>query len=255
MDSRLILTVFCGAAEFFALCRLVLCGVSRSYPWFVAYLAAGFAQSFVWLAGGPKDPAYAFLYAVTMPIIVALRIAIVLEFWRALMSKYSGIENVSKSLGLIVVVLAFLISLAGGFDTLHIWGVPWNRSAYHAVSLAIRYSGSVLCIVCSLLSLFAVCFREGVPSNLIRHGFLLTAYFGSIAAGFVVMNLVRGSAPLVGAIMTGSAAGLYVLWGLLLTRPGEGVHEASPVTREDLDRIGRLHLRLFSMGRTRLNRA
>jgi len=36
-----------------------------------------------------------------------------------------------------------------------------------------------------------------------------------------VMNFVRGSAPLVGALLAGSSAGLYVLWGVLLSEPGE----------------------------------
>src|SRR5262249_4103689 len=122
---------------------------------------------------------------------------------------------------------------ASGLDSLKLFGSSPKRLAYYGLSLALRYSGSGLCVICSSLAIFTLMYPRSVSKNAIRHAFLLTAYFASIALGFLAMNYVRGSAPLVGAILSGSSAGLYVLWGILLSEPGETARVSAPAAQPE----------------------
>jgi len=221
MDVRLVLTMTCSAAELFALERLIATKIYRSYPWFVVYLVAGFLQSFAWLAGSPDSAGYLKAYRLTTPFIMALQAVVVLELWRVLMSCYRGIHRISHALGLIILALAVLLSSLSGFDGLVMRGQPLSRISYHWLMWSVRYNGSILCIACVLLALWASIFDHGVPRNTIRHAQLLSGYFASIAVGYLVLNLVRGVADQVGIATTLLAAAFYVAWGVLMTRQGQ----------------------------------
>lgn len=222
MDPRLFLNVASAAAGIFALFRLFGTGVHRSYPWFAVYLGAAALQCFGWLAGGPRDRMYAIVWGVSTAVLLGLRIVVVIELWCKL-AAHPRVAMISRSFTWMVLVLAGAVAAASGLDSLKFHGQSPQRLAFYCLSIASRYSGSALCVICSSLALFAVLFPRGIATNVVRHGLLLTAYFGTIAAGFLAMNFFRGSAPLVGALLSGSSAGLYVLWGLLLTEPGECV--------------------------------
>jgi hypothetical protein len=234
MDPRLALNIASAAAGLFALCRLFYTHANRSYPWFAVYLAAAALQSFVWLAGGPADHRYVLAWASSTAILLGLRIVIAIELWLKMMPAYRSVEALSKGSIWIVIALALAVSAASGLDTLRFHGVSPQRVAFYCISLAARYSGSSLCVVCSCLCVFAMLFPRSVPRNAVKHAFLLTAYFATIAAGYLAMHFDRGSAPLVGALMTGSSAGLYVLWGTLLSQPGERV----PARLSTLPQVG-----------------
>jgi hypothetical protein len=221
MDSLLVLTILSSAAGLFALCRFILAGAHRSFPWFTVYLGAAALQSLVWLAGGPTDRRYVLVWASSTAILLGLRIVIVIELWRKLTPAYRNVESISRPFVWVVLVLALAVSAASGLDSLRFFGLSPQRLAYHCISLALRYSSSTLCVLCSCMSLFAIVFPRDIPRNALRHAFLLTAYFATIAIGFLAMHYDRGSAPLVGALMTGSSAGLYVLWGVLVSASGE----------------------------------
>ena len=221
MGSLLVLTVASAAAGVFAVSRFIASRAYRSYPWFVVYLSAGALQSLGWLFGEPSDHRYIWFYACSMALLLALRIAIVVELWNKLVPSYERAALLSRSAVWAILAAALAVSAASGFDTLRFFGLPANRLAFHTISFGVRYSGSALCVICSCLALFTVLFPRDVPQNAVRHALLLTAYFATIAAGFLAMHYVRGSAELVGALMTGSSAGLYVLWGMLVSAPGE----------------------------------
>jgi hypothetical protein len=72
-----------------------------------------------------------------------------------------------------------------------------------------------------ILAWWASFFDHGVPENTIRHAQLLSMYFGSVALGYLIMNLARGTAPVVGACTTGAAAACYVVWGVAMKKKGE----------------------------------
>ena len=84
-----------------------------------------------------------------------------------------------------------------------------------------------LCIATSLLAVWASLFNRRLPPYLTRHAYLLACYFGSIAAGYMVMNLHLLRAQLVGELTVGCAAGLYLLWGILTNGYDEDAPEES----------------------------
>lgn len=221
MDPRLVLTMTCSAAELFACWRLLATRVHRSYPWFTAYLVAGFLQSFVWLAGSPATHAYLVAYRWTTPFIMALQVLIVLELWRALMSCYAGIHRISHLLEIIILALAVLVASSTGFDGLTMHGQSVSLISYHWLMWSVRYTGSILSVACILLAAWASAFNHGVPPNRIRHGQLLAGYFGSIAIGYLLLNLGYGTADTIGVCTTLAAAGFYVAWGVTLSAEGE----------------------------------
>lgn len=213
-------TIVCAAAELFAFCRLLAIRAQRTYPWFVTYLLAGFLQSFIWLAGPPKTHAYLIAYRWTTPFIIALQAVVVLELWRSLMACYRGIHSISKWLGVLILLFGAAVAFSTGFDGLKMHGQPLERITFHWLFWAVRYTGSILCIVCVALAAWAAAFDHGVPRNTIRHAELLAFYFGSQAAGFLVINLVRGTSPVVGIFTTLAAAAFYIAWGVRLTAGG-----------------------------------
>ena len=221
MDPRLVLTILSAAAELFAFYRLVTIRGHRTFPWFATYLIAGCAQSFVWLVGSPESRAYLTAYRWTMPVMLALQCVIVLELWRRLMSCYRGIHHISHSLGAVILVVAMAASFSTGFDGLSMWGHPLKTTTFHWLMWAVRYTASVLFVASVILAWWASTFDHGVPENTIRHARLLAGYFGSVAAGYLVVNLAPGTAPVMGACLTGAAAGFYVLWGVLLKPSGQ----------------------------------
>ncbi|HTS76060.1 MAG TPA: hypothetical protein VMG40_07645 [Bryobacteraceae bacterium] len=231
MDPRLIATVVCAAAELFAVFRLVAIRAHRAYPWFVTYLIAGLLQSFIWLAGPTTSVAYVRAYRWTMPVIIALQAVVVLELWRSLLSCYRGIHRISKWLGVLVLLVGAGVAFSTGFDHLQMHGEPIKLVTFHWLMWAARYTGSILCIVCALLSFWAVIFDHGVPRNTSRHGELLAFYFGTQAIGFLVINLTHGTSPTVGIYTTLAAAAFYVVWGFRLTVDGNVPTERLMVRR------------------------
>ena len=221
MDPRLAVTLVCAAAELFACVRLIETRVYRSYPWFIAYLVTGFLQSFIWLAGSPSTHAYLMVYRWTTPLVMGLQVLVVLELWRGLMSCYRGIYQISHALGIGIMTLAVLIASSTGFDGLAMHGQSISLISFHWLIWSVRYTGSILSIACILLAWWASTFDHGVEPNRIRHAQLLAGYFGSIAIGYLVLNLRLGSAETVGICTTLSAAGFYVAWGWMLGRDGE----------------------------------
>jgi hypothetical protein len=230
MDPRLALTVLCSGAELFAFGRLVRAGVHRVLPWFTIYLAAGFAQSFIWLAGPPRSHAYANAYGLTAPLIIGLQILVFLELWRKLILRYPGADRAVKALGVAIVGASIALGLLGGVDGLALQVGLSHVLLFRWMSWVIRYSATVLCIASSLLAVWASIFEAKLPRYLTRHAYLLACYFGSIAAGYLLMNLDLLRPVHVGEITVGCAATLYILWGILTNgyRDGDPQESGKP---------------------------
>lgn len=230
MDPRLVLTVLCSAAELFAFYRFVRARVHRILPWFSAYLVVGFAQSFVWLVGPPGSHAYTNAYGLTTPLVIGLQIGVFLEVWRKLFMRSSRTDRAAKALGLAIIGASIALGLLSGVDGLALHMGLSRRLFFQWISWIIRYSATVLCIASSLLAVWASTFESRLPRFLQRHAYLLACYFGSIAAGYLMMNLDLLPARLAGELTVGSAAGLYLLWGILTT---DLDHPASEEPRKD----------------------
>lgn len=199
----------------------------RVLPWFSAYLILGFAQSFIWLAGPPRSHAYASAYGLTTPLVIGLQIAVFLEVWRKLILQYSRTDRAVQALGLAIIGASAALGLLSGVDGLALHVGLSRRYLFEWISWITRYSATVLCIASSLLAVWASTFDRGLPRYLRRHAYLLACYFGSIAAGFLMMNLDFLPTHVVGELTVGAAAGLYVLWGILAIGPDEDAPQES----------------------------
>ena len=144
----------------------------------------------------------------------------------------ADLENDSDTLSIIGASTA--LGLLTGIDGLALhWGIS-RRMLFMWIFWGVRYSATVLCIASSLLAVCASLFEQKIPRYVSVHAYLLALYFGSIAAGYLTYNLKLLSAETAGVFMVGSAAGLYVLWGLLMT----GSTEAAPAADTDPARDG-----------------
>ena len=234
MDPLLVLTILCSAAELFALWQFVRARVHRLLPWFSIYILAGVVQSFAWLAGSPTTKAYTTVYGLTTPVIVGLQLLVFVELWRKLLTRYSSADRAGKALGIAIIGASTALGLLTGIDGLALhWGIS-RRMLFMWIFWGVRYSATVLCIASSLLAVCASLFEQKIPRYVSVHAYLLALYFGSIAAGYLTYNLKLLSAETAGVFMVGSAAGLYVLWGLLMT----GSTEAAPAADTDPARDG-----------------
>ena len=237
MDPRPALTILSGAAGAFAFGRLITARLINTYPWFAAFLAGGALESLLFLlAGIPESFTYAFWWGVTTPFVLALRIAAVAEAGCLLMNSSPWLKELAGRLAIGSVMVAMAVSLVNGLDGLGFSHLSNTRLMFHLLSLGLRYSYSVLCIVCGVFWAWAALFRVGVSRNLFRHLGFLTGYFACNTAGYLIINVLRGSASWVGAFTTAASVAWYVLWGVTFTGRGERRHEG-PVWQPKLGRF------------------
>jgi|SRR5579883_498066 len=236
MDPRLILTIASAAAELFAAYRLVAGRVHRLYPWFGAYLVLSASQSFIWLVGSPKSRAYATVWMVITPIMIFLQALVVNEAWRKLMGRYPGISTISRVLAIVLATAAISAGFFTGFDGLSFFFGFSRQGKITVVFWLARYSGFVLAACSAAMAFWAELFNFEVPRNLHRHLKMLAIYFGSVSLSFLAINFGWASAAQVGAIATGSSAGIYAIWGLLLSPAGQ-ITEPVQESAQDATRV------------------
>jgi len=221
VDARVTLTILSGFAGVFALYRLISGRLLNIYPWFAAFLAAGVMQALLLFVGEPSSQAYRIAWGVTIPIILTARILAVVEAWRLFLSSHSGVETLATRLAIGSVLVALAISLLNGLDGLGFSNISTTRIIFRALSVGLRYSYSILCVVCGVLWAWAALFRVGASVGLYRHLGILTGYFAGNTAAYLIINLRLGSASTVGAFTLAASAAWYLLWGLLVHRDAE----------------------------------
>jgi len=221
VDTRVALTILSGAAGVFALYRLIAGRLLNIYPWFAVFLAAGVLQGLILFTGEPRSHAYQVAWGITIPIVLAARISAVVEAWRLFLSSYPGAEALAGRLAVGCFLVALSVSLVNGLDGLQFSHQSVARTVFPILSVGLRYSYSILCVVCGVLWAWAALFRVGVSVNLFRHLGILTGYFACNTAAYLIINLRPGSAPWVGVFTAGASAAWYVLWGVIVRSDGE----------------------------------
>jgi hypothetical protein len=219
MDPRLAMTVCNGLAHVTVLWRLLSAQVIRKYPWFSVLILVALLQSLGWVLGPPESRGYRLFWLYTTPLLIGLRLLAVVELSRLLMSRNPHVRVLYPILMPTIGVIAVTTSLASGVD---LWGFAYT---VRAMSLAIRFSASILAVITVLLALFGRIFSEPLPRNTIRHALILSGYFTSLAIGHLLLHLTTEHAGLIGAAMVGAEAGFFVLWAVLITPDGETLPE------------------------------
>jgi hypothetical protein len=219
MDLRLDVSfsLLTGIGELAVLMRLLALEAILRYWYFSLYLLCGSMQCLVWLLGTPTSFAYATFWLCTTPLMIGLRIAVVAELWNQL-SERPGDNPRARRLALIGVGIAVAVSLATGVD---LWLVGWQPTIYRVASLAIRYSSSILAIFCAIVTWWGCTTDRPLPRNTVRHAFLLTGYFASIAGVHLWSHLTGGSNEVTGVVMNAMATLAFGLWFVLFTKRGE----------------------------------
>jgi hypothetical protein len=153
----------------------------------------------------------------------------VIELARLLMPRYRHVRTLYPILIPTIVVIAVTTSVASGVD---LW---ITGSAVRVMSLAIRFSASILAITCVLLAVFGRIFSEPLARNTVRHGLILSGYFTTLAIGHLVLHLTAANAELVGAVMVGAGTAFYVLWAVMITPDGETSREWVAASGEEIE--------------------
>jgi hypothetical protein len=219
MDPRLAMTVCNGLAHVTVLWRILSAQLIRKYPWFSVLILVALLQSFGWVLGPPESRGYRLFWLYTTPLLIGLRLLAVVELSRLLMSRNPHVRVLYPILMPTIGVIAVTTSLASGVD---LWGFAYT---VRAMSLAIRFSASILAVITVLLALFGRIFSEPLPRNTIRHALILSGYFTSLAAGHLLLHLTTEHAGLISAAMVGAEAAFFVLWAVLITPDGETLPE------------------------------
>jgi len=107
----------------------------------------------------------------------------VVELARLLMPRHRHVRTLYPILIPTIVVIAVTTSVASGVD---LW---ITGSTVRVMSLAIRFSASILAITCVLLALFGKIFTEPLARNTVRHALILSGYFTTLAIGHLVLHL------------------------------------------------------------------
>ena len=215
MDPRLAITICNALAHVAVLWRLVSASLVRKYPWFSVLVAVAFLQSFGWALGPPESHGYRYFWLYSTPLLLGLRVLAVVELWRLLISRNPHVRALYPILMPTIVVIAVTTSIASGVD---LWGFA---STVRAMSLAIRFSASILAVVTVLLALFGRIFSEPLPRNAVRHALILSGYFTSLAIGHLLLHVTAAHPGLISAAMVGAGTAFYVLWAVLITPDGE----------------------------------
>lgn len=229
MDPRLAITICNALAHVVVLWRLGSARLVRKYPWFTAMVVVAILQSCGWALGSPSSRGYRLFWLYSTPLLIALRALTVVELARLLMPRHRHVRTLSPILMSTIVVIAVTTSVASGAD---LWVAG---SAVRVMSLAIRFSASILAITCVLLALFGKIFTEPLARNTVRHALILSGYFTTLAIGHLVLHLTAANAELVGAIMVGAGAAFYVLWAVMITPDGETSREWVATAEEEVE--------------------
>src|SRR5262249_39138929 len=136
------------------------------------------------------------------------------------LSSHSGVEIIASRLAIGSVLVALAVSLVNGLDGLGFSNLSNTRIIFRILSVGLRYSYSILCVVCGVLWAWAALFRVGASVQLYRHLGILTGYFACNTAGYLIINLRLGQASTVDIFILVASAAWYILWGVLVHRDG-----------------------------------
>ncbi|MGI8959637.1 MAG: hypothetical protein ACR2IV_07755 [Bryobacteraceae bacterium] len=172
---------------------------------------------------GTDSPMYARVWVVTLPILMSVQVATVLEAYTKLISQYRGLGAFGPKLltwCLVLLVIATCISVA--WDSEHITG-----SILEAALFTYRYVAFILagCLALPCLVLWRFPKPDQKPARNIRvHLWMLVIYFCVYIVGFLAVNesgVQETNIRVINLIMLVILCGLYGSWAFVLTPAGE----------------------------------
>lgn len=166
---------------------------------------------------------YANAWPATLPILMSVQIATVLEAYTKLTSQYPGLGDfASKLLASTMTVLAISTCISVVWDFHH-----FSQSIQQAILFFYRYFAFVLAgclaIPCLILNRFPK--PDKRPAKNIRiHLWVLVSYFSVYVLGFLSVNLLgtqETTIVSINVVMSLALCGIYGTWAFILTPAGE----------------------------------
>jgi hypothetical protein len=218
--------------------KLLISGLSRSYPAFFWYFVFRIYLLFISLQLDVRSDAYFYHFVFMEPIVWAFYILVVGELWGLILNKYQGL----KWMGRIAMVLA--VAIAGGVS-LFLLTSKLTPASSQRTKLLFQVLGSDRGITLALLLflivmlLFLSRYPVHLPRNVLVHATVFTLFFLSSTLSTLVKSLfgVRFYDAFDTALIGFSAICVFA-WLFLLTRRGEEVTATIPsFTPEQEERI------------------
>jgi hypothetical protein len=172
---------------------------------------------------GTASESYPKLWAVTLPILMSVQAATVLEAYTKLTSQYPGLGVFASKLlryCLALLVLASCVSAAWDFH-------HFPESIAQAILFTYRYFAFVLagCLAFPCLVLWRFPRPDKEPATNIKvHLWMLVAYFCVYGVSFLSINIMgvqERTITIINVIMLFALCGLYGSWAFVLTAAGE----------------------------------
>lgn len=205
-------------AEIAILVRLVRGRLLPGHRAFAAWLAGEVVRSLLLVSLPLDSPLYRSAWRAWALPLMFLQVLTVLEFVSRCLADYPGISRfVPRLLISLAGVSAMVVLVSSPPDLAYVRSGAW-------LVIGQRYLATALAVVAATLLLFlgTVAPSAARRRNVIRHGGLLVAYFGIVAAGYLVHLATNGAArDGVNLVVAIGATLCFTAWCLALTPEGE----------------------------------
>ena len=218
------LWIACAISEWLVCALLRKRRLVRRYRCFFALAFVNATRDVLFLMKlDTESVGYAYAWVATLPILMSVQFAAVLEAYGKLTSQYPGLAAFASSLLRVsagLLVFASCISVIWTFET-------FTRSIYDAVLFTYRYFSFVLAGCLAIPCLFLSRLPKPVKQpakNVNLHLWMLVSYFTIYSAGVACANLFgvqRLTITIINILIMTAQCVLYCSWASVLTPSGE----------------------------------
>jgi hypothetical protein len=225
------LWIACIASELALCITLIKRGLLGRYPCLFALAFVNAVRDVgLYAIFGTENPMYARAWVATLPILMSVQVATVLEAYAKLTSQYQGLGAFASKLlrgCLVLLVIPTCVSVA--WDAKH-----FTESILQAVLFMYRYLAFILagCLALPSLLLWHFPRPQRKPArNITAHLWMLVAYFSVYIIGFFSANTVAGlviqesKIRIINLFILVILCALYASWAFVLTPEGEATIE------------------------------
>ena len=226
------------ATEGAAFTSLVLRRITGRYRWFAAYLAFGVVRGIsLHFAGNPNHSGrYAISWMITEPILLALLVLTTLEIVGKVPEHYQRFGSFGRRklrhLLHIALALALISSVIESVNPQ--WSFSIRTLLLFLFTLH-RITTSTLALYLILVAIFVSRVRVPFRRNLLIHSRLFACYLTIQTCIMLVAVAIGHGTPIVDNILTGSSSLLFVMWTVLLSRPGEALPARKTLSDAEID--------------------
>ena len=235
-------------AQLVVLGRLLFLRLIRQFRWFALYLALSTLQGLLLRLGANRTEteAYWLLWAWTDPVVLLFLIFVVGEAYALITQSFLGLGPLGR--WFLIISISASVAVCAAIAIVDAPVAKPQATYLHLLFVIKRCVGSILAgfLICAAAMFFR--FKEPVKRNVIVHCRILTGYCMAIATGYFAAN-VGGTRDPFSEFVLGACTACLLLWTVLLSRGGEELPPAPPISPEDRDRVRRWNDDVLAAGR------